>query len=169
MARLRRLGWSWQVMAGHRIAGMEGGAGHGVVRRGEGGRWARPGVARLGMVGQRKVGRQKPGGGNPTHSPRRIEVSAKKVKACLHCGRVRKMIGRGLCAGCYAKPIVRGAYPILPFHTPAARVSDADLEKEIAERQATMPEARNMDGKDYKGPQRAGIRVMKTTTKRIQR
>lgn len=71
---------------------------------------------------------------------------------CRHCKERRPLQSRGLCSTCYADPVIRADYPVKDaklkghYSSKPQRVelteTDADLDRLIASRRATMPKRR---------------------------
>lgn len=75
-----------------------------------------------------------------------VERAKKKLVTCRHCQQCRQHKCRGLCAGCYYTPGVRGRYePVGPHGAAGARgaegePTEAELDAIIAEQMANLPD-----------------------------
>jgi hypothetical protein len=39
----------------------------------------------------------------------------KTMGGCLHCGKYRRIVGKGLCTTCYLNPAIWASYPVLGY------------------------------------------------------
>lgn len=66
---------------------------------------------------------------------------AKPRAACVHCGRVRPVVARGLCGRCHRDPAVRAAHP--PYkrcgRSADREMTEAEVEELVAGQMCRLP------------------------------